>query len=111
GHQRGHAHPDLPGGASVAGPRCRRHALTMPSRSSVRARLVWPERSRLRVEGGEEARPATMPNRCLGELSRRSPDVWQSAGRAIELGALLPLLPLAARALLIVCGPTPGTPP
>jgi hypothetical protein len=49
-----------------------------------------------------------MPNRCLGELSRRSPDVWQSAGRAIELGARLPLLPLAARGLLIVCGPTAG---
>jgi hypothetical protein len=49
-----------------------------------------------------------MSNRCLGELFRRSPDVWQSAGRAIELGARLPLVPLAARALLIVCGPTAG---
>ena len=47
--------------ASVAGPRCRRHALTMPSRSSVCAQLVWPERSRPHVEGGEQARPATMP--------------------------------------------------
>jgi hypothetical protein len=31
----------------------------------VRARLVWPERVKARVEGGEEARPATLPNRCL----------------------------------------------
>jgi hypothetical protein len=80
----------------------------MPSRSSVRARLVWPERSRPRVEGGEQARPATMPDRCLGELPGGRLTCGSRQDRAIELGARLPLLPLAARALLIVCGPTGG---
>jgi hypothetical protein len=49
-----------------------------------------------------------MPNRCLGELSRRSPDVWQSAGRGHRAGRSLTAVALAARALLIVCGPTAG---
>ena len=40
--KRGHAHTDLPGGASVAGRRRRRHALTMPSKSWCVPRSVGP---------------------------------------------------------------------